>query len=230
LAGLPPEELPRLRETLAASNAAAVRTAAPALFDLVGSQSPDDADPLRRALPDLPALTAASDLLGAPWSARDILVELGPACAQGTTRCVPLFSAPATDPLERRGRALAWALGNAAILRAPASTRPALIRALRAAPTVALVFDSTQGILDGAQFEQLQVEARRALGHLPPNAAQRAWLESLDRSDAHWALPVPLGPDEVLVVPRLSALARLPRFESDLNAAGAFEWIVRPGA
>jgi len=41
---------------------------------------------------------------------------------------------------------------------------------------------------------------------------------------------VELEADQVLVVPRLSALARLQDFVAEVERAGAFEWLAGPGA
>jgi hypothetical protein len=230
--GLPPEELTRLRELLEESTEAAVRRAGAMLFDLELTE--DDAtpvaDPLRRALPDLPALTAAANVLGAPWSAPGLSVKLGPACDAAASRCTPLF-APAThrdDTLVRRGRALAWTLGNAALLRVPRGSRTALLRSLRGAQarpssTIALVFGAPRGALDEAELERLREQAGRALAHLAADAPQRSWLEALGAAPAGWELPLTFDPDEVLVIPRLSALARLQDFHSEIDLAGTFE-------
>jgi hypothetical protein len=253
LGGLPPGELPRLRQCLAESTDAAVRRAAPELFDLAGlaDDAAPEPDPLRRALPDLPALTAAANVLGASWDAPGISVELGPICEAAASRCVPLF-APAVDhdggfapkpplradrgdALVRRGRALAWSLGNAALLRVPASSRTALLRSLQEAQTrpsgtIALVFGASRGTLDAAELELLRRQASRALAHLAPDAPQRPWLDALGAARAEWELPIALDAGEVLVIPRLSALARLPVFASEVELAGTFEWVARrPG-
>jgi hypothetical protein len=237
LGGLPPEELPRLREHLAASTDAAVRRAAPELFDL-GELADERAapDPLREALPDVPALTAAANVLGSPWDAPGISVRLGPACDAAASRCAPLFAPAATpgDALVRRGRALAWALGNAALLRVPANSRGARLRSLREAQsrpsgTLAMVFGATRGALEEAEVDLLRQQAGRALAHLAPDAPQRPFLEALGAARAGWELPIELQPDELLVVPRMSALARLRDFATEVDRAGPFEWVVRPG-
>ncbi len=237
LGGSPPEELPRLREHLADSTDEAVQRAAPELFDLEEHAVDASPGPLRQTLPDLPALTAAANLLGAPWDAPGISVELGPACGAGAARCVSLFS-PADDPadaLVRRGRALAWAVASAGLLRVAAGSRPALLRALRAAQlrsssTLALVFDAVRGKVDEAELDLLRQEARRALAHLAPDAPQRPWLHALGAAPADWELPIELDADQVLVVPRLSALARLQDFTAEVESTGAVEWMVRPRA
>jgi hypothetical protein len=237
LGGLPREELAHLREHLRESTDTALRRAAPALLDL-GEGAGEEAatDPLRQALPDLPALTAATNLLGSPWEAPGISVRLRQTCDAAASRCVPLF-APDADPadaLVRRGRALAWALVNAALLRVPASSRSVLLRALHAArarpeSTIAMVFDAARGTLDEAELGLLRREARAALEQIASDAPQRPWLEALDTAQGTWALPIELEADQLLVVPRLSALARLQDFASEVEGAGTFEWVFRPG-
>jgi hypothetical protein len=227
LAGLPPGEVAHVRDCLAGSTDAAERRLA-MLFDLDGPGEDDASapDPLGEALPDLPALTAAANVLGGPWSASGLTVALGPDCAAAAARCVPLF-APAVDradALVRRGLALAWSLGNAALLRPPAGSRVALLRSLRAAQTgpsgtIALVFDAPRGALDEPGLEGLRVQARRALAHLAPDAPHRPWLEALASARAQWELPIALDAGEVLVVPRLSAMARLQDFHAEVESA-----------
>lgn len=231
LGGLPPEELGHLREYLAQSTDAAVRRAAPMLFDL-GLDDADAAsatpDPLRQALPDVPAWTAAANVLGAPWSAPGLSVQLVPTCADGASRCVPLFTATdddRNDALVRRGRALAWSLGNAALLRVPASSRAVVLQALRRVQTrpsgtIALVFAAPRGTLDEAELERLREQARAAMAHLPPDSTQRSWLDALTAARPSWELPLAFEADEILVVPRLSAMARLQDFREEV-ASGA---------
>jgi hypothetical protein len=228
LGGLPPEEMTRLRRRLEESGDAAIRRAAPALFDLELDE--DDAgpppDPLRQALPDVPALTAAENLLGAPWHAPGLSVDLGPTCEVAASRCMPLF-VRAIDPgddMVRRGRALAWTLTNAAVLQVSPSARDARLRSLRRAQarpssTIALVFGATRGALDETELELLRDQARRALGHAAPGAPGRRWLEALSAAPSDWQLPIALGTDEVLVVPRLGAMARLHDFHSEVDLA-----------
>ena len=239
LGGLPPEEIPRLRERIAESADAALRRAAPDLLDM-GSPADDAAarDAANQVGPDLPALTAAVNLVGAPWSAPGISVRLGAGCDPAASRCVPLFAPPSSepeDPLARRARSLAWALSNASRVRSPPSSRTALVRSLRAAQrrpssTVAIVFDAARGTLDGTELDLLRREARRAMEALGTDAPQRAWLEAIAAAQATWELPIDLESDELLVVPRLSALARLVDFASEVESAGTFTWISRPGS
>jgi len=237
LGGLPPDELPRLRVHLAESMDGALRLAAPEVFDLDGRTGGGaGADPVPKALLDLPALTAAANLLGSPWEGPGISVHLGPVCEAAASRCTPLFAqdGPAADSMVRRGRALAWALANAALLRVLASAREGLLHALREAQlrpsgTLAMVFASTRGALDVAELGLLRAEARRELSQLALDSPLRPLLEALDAARADWELPIALDADQVLVIPRLSALARLQEFASEVESAGRFEWVARPG-
>jgi hypothetical protein len=61
------------------------------------------------------------------------------------------------------------------------------------------------------------------LAHLAPDAPQRPWLDALCAARAGWELPIGLDADDVLVIPRLSALARLQDFRSEVELAGMFE-------
>jgi hypothetical protein len=237
LGGLPPEELPRLRKHLADSTDGALLRAAPELFDL---DSPPDAapavDPLRESLPDLPALTAAVNVLGAPWEAPGISVRLGPACETGASRCLPLFGAASygDDPVVRRGRGLAWALAGSALLRVSSVARAPLLQVLQEAQlrpsgTIAMVFAASRGSVDPKELDLLRREARRAAEPLRPDAPQRPWLDALVGARPEWELPVAIDADQVLVVPRLRVLARMQDFVSEVQGAGTFEWAARPG-
>jgi hypothetical protein len=227
LGGLPPEELPRLRACIAESTDTAARMAAPVLFDLTGPEdAPAAPDPQCGAMPGLPAVTAAANVLGAPWGAPGIAVELTPTCDASAARCVPLFASAVDrgDALVRRGLALAWTLGNAARLRVASPSRAPVVRSLRQAQTrpgstIALVFDAPRGVLDAAELERLHEEARRSLADIASDAPQRPWLDALGAARASWELPVALDADEVLVIPRLSVLARLQDFRAEIERA-----------
>jgi hypothetical protein len=222
LGGLPPEELTRLRDWLAHSTDAAARRGAPALFDL----GLDEGEAPAIALPDVPAWTAATNVLGAPWLAPGLSVELGKTCADGASRCLPLFASDVDpdDALARRGRALAWSLGNAALLRTPAASREARLQSLRRAQlrpssTIALVFGAPRGALDDAELTLLRGRARSMLADLAADAPLRPWLEALGTTPPSWELPISFDADQVLVIPRLSVLARLQDFRSEVALA-----------
>ena len=234
LGGLPPEELPHLRERVAGAADIALRRAAPDLLDL-GNRGPDAAAPdaPNQVGPDLPALTAAVNLLGSPWNAPGISVHLVPMCDEAAARCVPLAStslAAAEDSRVRRGRALAWALTSAARIRVAPTSRAALLRSLREAQgrsegTIALVFGAPRGTLDETELDALRREARRAMDSLAHDARQRPWLDALAGAQSGWALPIDLAADELLVVPRLGALARLRQFAQEVDRSGPIEWV-----
>ena len=90
------------------------------------------------------------------------------------------------------------------------------------------MFDTPRGTLDAAELELLHGEARRELGQLAEDAPQRPWLDAFEAAPTTWELPVTLDADEILVIPRLSAMARLHDFASEVESAGPFEWIRRP--
>jgi hypothetical protein len=235
LAGLEPGALERVRAALAMATDVAVKRANPLLVDLVPPASPPTRAALSEVLrAELPAATAASNLMAAPWRAEGLRVELGPACQPGATRCVSAFGAASGDAIERRARGVAWAWSHAAVLR-PKEGAPALVQALRArrtqaASTLALVLTAETGELDGAAMEGLRHQASRALAHAAPGSPEHFWLDAISKAPGHWTSPVALQRGEVLVVPRLGVLARLHDFEAELISAGSFEWRVRGGS
>jgi hypothetical protein len=245
LGSLPDAEVARLAEVLRDSADVALRRKAPAVFalddDAQGEPGDASIEPSRAVLMDVPTLTAAANALGSPWSAPGISVSLGSACEAGASRCVPLFTTVTKptetepdDPVIRRARGLAWALGNAGLIQATASTRVPLLRALQDArarrdSTIALAFGASRGTLDARSLDVLHLQARAAIDLLSPGAPQRRWLAMLAEAPASWSLPVELRDDEILVVPRLGALAHLQDFNAEVERAGAFTWLARPG-
>jgi hypothetical protein len=244
LGSLPDEEVARLAEVLRDSADVALRRKAPDVFAL-DEEAPGEAegaslDPSRAVLMDVPALTAAANVLGSPWSAPGIVVSLGATCAAGASRCVPLFTreteGKAAGPEEaviRRARGLAWALGNAGLIQATATTRAPLLRALQAArarrdSTIALAFGAPRGTLDARSLDVLHRQALAALDLLSPGAPQRRWLAMLAEAPASWTLPIDLGEGAILVVPRLGAMAHLQDFVAEVEGAGAVTWLARP--
>jgi hypothetical protein len=91
----------------------------------------------------------------------------------------------------------------------------------RPSSTIALVFGASRGAIDEAELELLRDQARRALAHLPPDSPQRPWLDALSGARSTWELPIAFDAEEVLVIPRLSAMARLQDFHSDVKVARA---------
>ena len=226
LGGLPSGATQRISDALAAATRSAIRRANPLYVEL-GESAPGTA-----LSANLPALTAAANLLGSPWQAPGLSVELGPSCQPGAQRCIPLFRERQDDGLERRARGMAWAFSNAALLRAPGrvvQVRDELQqRATQPDSTLALVFTRSSGSLDATEMGALQHEATRALRYLPEGAHERFWMEALAQPPAQWTLPLHLDADELLVVPRLGALARVPEFVGEIRSATDAEWVVIP--
>jgi hypothetical protein len=161
-----------------------------------------------------------------------VSVELGAACRPEARRCIPLFRERQDEGLERRARGMAWALSGAAVLRAPgraAELRGVLLEAA-AMPdsTIALVFSGSAGALDATQVAALQHASARSLRYVGPDSKERFWLEALADPAAEWRLPIRLDADELLVVPRLGALARVTEFVAEVRSAGDAEWVVVP--
>jgi hypothetical protein len=93
-----------------------------------------------------------------------------------------------------------------------------------------MVFNATRGKLDEAELDLLHRQARRMLADIAADSPQRPWLDALEAAQADWQLPIALETDELLVIPRLSAMARLGDFVSEVERTGTFEWVVRPAS
>jgi hypothetical protein len=232
LGGLNAEVLQQLGDQLKAANDAAITRANPLTFQLDDDATGKEgqAAALQR---EMPAVTAAANLASSQWSAPGIRVELGRRCQPSAATCLPLLTDAtfAEDTHTRRARGLAWALSHAAIVRAHGSALElgrVLRERLKASGTMALVFTATAGTLEAVPLGVLRAQAARAVSHLPQKAAGRGWLEAMAHAEPGWTLPVALEPDEIMVVPRLSALARMKDFEAELAKAGSFDWVVRP--
>jgi hypothetical protein len=188
---------------------------------------------LQKAL--LPSWTAARSLVLGSWSASDgslsvrVAAPARAASTQGIT--VLAWSETERNTLAARARFLAWPVSNAVLLDAgsPAGVRDlaALLRAgvTRESGLVGLVLDAgSQNVtrLSEGEPERRELEARlrrfdeaalKKLGDAEPLArALRAGLPAAP------ALPwLELHASELLVVPRLSSLARRSRFLSELD-------------
>jgi hypothetical protein len=226
LGGLPADTERHLGDEIAAATRAAIQRANPLYVDLSGEPA---AGPLAA---HLPALTAAANLLGSPWQGPGLRVELGADCRPEARLCIPLFRERQDDGLERRARGMVWTLSNAALLRAPGrveAVREALQqRAIQTDSTIALVFTKSSGSFDATGLSAIQREASRALRYVPAEANGHSWLEALAQPAPQWALPIQLEPDELLVIPRLGALARVNEFVLEVRQASSAEWVVVP--
>jgi hypothetical protein len=93
-----------------------------------------------------------------------------------------------------------------------------------------MVFDATRGKLDEVELDLLRRQAHRALADMAADSPRRPWFAAIEATPADWQLPIALAADELLVIPRLSALARLRDFTAEVERAGTFDWVVRPSA
>jgi hypothetical protein len=166
-----------------------------------------------------PRLTAATSLLGGRWRADDgLTVQVARTCRSGEL-CVELDAEPTGDRTEARARFLAWPIASAVHVRTASGRAKAVADELRRrteSPTsaISLVVDRSSLAADSAAGMHVQAEARgllEALGSRGP-----AHRKALARSFAGGALPAAVAPwltpgdDEILLVPRLAYLGRMP--------------------
>jgi hypothetical protein len=206
----------------------------------------DDARPAAERVlrEEQPALTAASALAKGRWMAPDgsSVVRATSTCAPGA-RCFPLTpdGGDGVDDGEAQARFLAWPIAYGVILRATPDEGDRVLGALRAgapSPRIALALgDGDRGRLRHSE----------ALGDLASSADRIARSESddplvvflrrLSASDRRggglaW---LSLPPGSILVVPRLSALASIGAFVSEVrervaSTRVAVEWLYQPRA
>jgi hypothetical protein len=221
----------------------------------------DDSDPMaplallvRRFLPTITACDAlASRRRAAPDGA--LVVAVGMQCdgsdapdATAGVDCVPLWKVGRTDRMTERARFLEWPLAAAAVLGfADAASAERVTGALRArsretASRIALVL--TEADLAGhhdADAAEVRALATRVLGIARRDpAVDTRILELIAREPPPGPRRLPwlhLGAEEVLVVPKLGALADVDAFIHEVDgaanagAAGAkAEWVRRPEA
>src|SRR5262249_17809175 len=127
--------------------------------------------------------------------------------------------------IDRRARFAAWSLTRAILLRTSPEHLAELQRVLRALAdredaTVALVFFGDDGSNRSGEAELGTAAGRlaRLLGRagLADFPLVAAWAEPAAETPS---LPIELGENDVLVVPRMGALARLQDFRAELSAA-----------
>lgn len=212
----------RLTEGLAALATRLEARHHPLVIDFADGDLRDDAEAFARRW--LPARTAARVLARGRWPTAEGTVHLAARCPPAR-RCVPLATAPTELPIA------AWPLAHARRLRfADAATAARAATGLRArvdrpGGTLALVLASEPPAQPSAALIR---QTRRVLRRLPTGDARlRHLVERL-------ALPAPAprprwwpAPDEVLVVPRLSALARPAEISAEIDAALGAESVER---
>jgi hypothetical protein len=195
-----------------------VAKAHPLGLDLEGG---DPAGELRRWFgAKLPSFTAADALLRARWVAADgsLSVRLETSCRDG---------APA---LPERAAFLAWPITRAVVLEVPSPlARGRLVARLRAAAarggsTVALVLTARDLISSSRNgIGTLRPTVRRLVRLLQqrgPLPAELWPLRAIAGGTFRGRLSsrLQLRPREILIVPRLSALARLPSFVGEIDS------------
>jgi hypothetical protein len=71
------------------------------------------------------------------------------------------------------------------------------------------------------ELTALRHQAERALPRLEPDTSARRWLEALAQVPRGFSVPLQFSSGEAIVVPRLSALAKLDQFDAEIRKCGA---------
>jgi hypothetical protein len=186
----------------------------------------------------VPSLTAARELDRGAWKGPGLVVRVAADCGRANVgpdeTCAPLWTGASERevdaPLVRRGRLLAWAAAGAGIVdldRAEAFEAGA--RALRertnlSGSTLALVLEAADlGLRPVPEREALEAAAGRLGRAMAANRVHErsSHLDALGRAApagraASW---LSLGPTSLVVVPRLSAIARRDDFVREIETA-----------
>lgn len=246
IASIPPAERRRILDLMAYATARLEARLLPLAADL----DDDDVDPVEQLhdamRPYLPALTAAR-AFDEPASGGGLAVRVAASCEAAAVAvdetCVPLWDA-SDGPTELAGRArfLAWAAAHAAVVET--ESRAAALelasglraRAMRDESPIALVFlDDDLALRPVAERDELKEAARRLGTAMAANEIHDAekQLDALARPPpsgrvAPWLQP---SPTTVVVVPRLSALARTSALVAEIETLAGrarLRWIHRP--
>jgi hypothetical protein len=246
LGGLSPLEVEGLRRALDDLADRLEAQSDPMVEDL---EDDDPLAPLARMIRRfLPALTAAEALGSRRRAAADgtLVTAVGMDCREAPgVRCVPLWKPPVEGTSLHRARFLEWPLAAAVVLGfGDAGTAQTARDALRdrarddgSRLALALDRDDLSERRDEA-LDRVRAAAARVLGlvHRSSSRVSPASTRVLELiagapprgSSVPW---LRLDAEEVLVVPRLSALADLDAFEKEIEAglgARPFEWVRRP--
>ena len=210
-----------------------------------GDGEGEPVEQFRRAMAaQMPSFTAARELERGAWHAQDLAVRVASTCegAEKDETCLSLWSSDdGPTELGRRARFLAWAASRAALvdLGTPESAE-ACARRLRErtrldASTIALVLTlddlALRPVPDRALLETAAHKLGRAMA--ANDIREASHLESFARATptgrvAPW-LVVP--PTAVVVVPRLSAIARPEDLTQEIESAAAgapLRWLHHP--
>jgi len=194
----------------------------------------------------LPAFTAARSLTSGVWLSEDgFAARAVRRCPDGAS-CVRLYGDDATTPEQRRARFLAWPLASAAILRArdgasaERAANGARASLVRTDTRIALIVSGRDLRAGSVDWAELRESAQRVLRSSRESAGPgtRA-LAMLAEPPAHGDLApfLALADDEVLVVPRMGAIAEPGMLADEVRSRFApFEeregliWEQRPAA
>ena len=223
LAALPPTALGELRDALDDLALYVETKRNPLVADLLD----DDVEQvLANALADhAPRLSAARALAAGRWASgdRDLVVTLGARCEEAPdARCLALWPDDAERANENaeaaRARFIAWPLAHAAVLRATDGDAVALARTLRAGgpgatgdDPIALILTRSVDVAARASLAEVgraAAGARDGIAHDATTAAALGdLLDDLAHADPDSLGTLPIESDQVLVVPRLHAIA-----------------------
>jgi hypothetical protein len=236
-------DLARLDGILARARERAYAHANPLYVELEDDRPDDLAREARSLLEsNAPILTAAQAIGRTRFELSDgFSVALVSDCrASAPTDCVPLWGAPSERLLERRMRFAAWPLAFAGVLATrgvandPASALRPLIH--RRDGTVALVLTLAPARDGSGARAAIRQRMRRILPRLEHDHVDTRWARAVATTEPSTNLDhVGIQADEILVVPRLGALARLRAFEREISTelgrlrlADRVRWIRRP--
>ena len=159
--------------------------------------------------------TVANSLSKREWRDESVGVRRVAVCPTGAL-CFDPFERVGSSDQERRARALVWVWSHAAILVLPdkaslrtahlllqeqAQALPSMLAAVYSADAFAPV---SPEIVESARA--LNSELRSLSSRITPTP-ERAWLEAIAEG-AQASTPIALRPNELLLLPRVSALAR----------------------
>jgi hypothetical protein len=213
--------------------------------DLADDQGDAVAELKREMAVYMPSLTAARELDRGSWRSPDLEVRVAVSCAEAAPedRCVPAWPLPLDAGMgdgASRARFLAWAVTSPALVEfRDASALETSARQLRErtslrASTLALVLTerdlALQPVAERAALQEAALRLGRAMA--ANGGRESTHLESLGRASpsgrvAPW---LHLSPTELLVLPRLSAIAQRVAFvhEIEERSTGIVLWARRP--
>jgi hypothetical protein len=237
LASAPPAERRRIIELMAYTAARLEARLSPLGSDL----GEEEGDPVERFRTEMtryaPSFAAARALERGRWESSDLSVHIVASCADTPDQtCVPLWSDSADG---ERARFLAWVASRAAVIDLGA--RPGALACAQALrdkvpspqSTIALVLtDDDLALKEVPERRELKDAAYRLGRAMAANEIEDTQhLDAFARSSpagrvANW---LEATPTTVLVVPRLSALARVPELATEIErTCTPLRWVHRP--